>query len=377
MNFTASPEQVRESVARSISHSTDVDDMLAGVAAEVAKAVPYDGGMWFGVDPATMMAVAPARLESLDGGFCQPFWNNEFHEQDAILFRDLANRPRDTAATLRDEIGDLLQRSARYRDFLEPQGYAEELRAVFRSGGRTWGVVALFRDRGREPFDAHAVSVLSAISSVVADALRTHATVTVAPTGLVHSPGLMLFDDTATVLSVNDSASQWLEDLFGRGTDWVAQLSDPERLDTNPAVPLIPLLSKARAVAAGRDRGDARARIRDRSGRWVVLHASVLGGGERGPIAVIVEPAKSADIAPIVVEAYGLTPRERDVVRSIATGSSTPQIADELFLSAHTVRDHIKSVFDKIGVTSRSELVAKLFADHYIDPFHEQMVTVD
>ncbi len=377
MNISTSPERVRESVARTISQSRDVDDMLAGVAAEVAKVVPYDGGMWFGVDPATMMAVAPARLEYLDGGFCQPFWNNEFHEQDANLFRDLAARPRDTAATLRDEVGSLLQRSARYRDFLEPQGYEEELRGVFRSGGRTWGVVALFRDRGRDPFDADAVAVLSAISSVVADALRTHATVTVAPTGLVHSPGLMLFDDSATVMSVNDSASRWLEDLFGQGTDWIAELSDPERLDTNPAVPLIPLLSKARAVAAGRDRGEARARIRDRSGRWMVLHASVLGGAERGPIAVIVEPAKSSDIAPIVVEAYGLTPRERDVVRSIATGSSTPQIAAELFLSAHTVRDHIKSVFDKIGVTSRSELVAKLFADHYTDPFHETLVAVD
>jgi hypothetical protein len=33
------------------------------------------------------------------------------------------------------------------------------------------------------------------------------------------------------------------------------------------------------------------------------------------------------------------------------------------------VRDHIKAVFGKVGVTSRGELVAKLFAEHY-EPTH-------
>ena len=96
----------------------------------------------------------------------------------------------------------------------------------------------------------------------------------------------------------------------------------------------------------------------------------------RATVAVVVEAAKSAEIAPIIIEAYGLTPRERDVLRAIARGSSTPEIAAELFLSPHTVRDYIKTVFDKIGVTSRSELVATLFAEHYADPLHETMVEV-
>jgi hypothetical protein len=34
-------------------------------------------------------------------------------------------------------------------------------------------------------------------------------------------------------------------------------------------------------------------------------------------------------------------------------------------------------VFDKVGVSSRGELVAKLFAEHYADPFHETLVEVN
>ena len=92
---------------------------------------------------------------------------------------------------------------------------------------------------------------------------------------------------------------------------------------------------------------------------------------------MVVEPAKSADIAPIVIEAYGLAPRERDVVRAIARGSSTPDIAAELCLSPHTVRDYIKSVFEKVGVSSRGELIAKLFAEHYSDAMHATALHVD
>ena len=47
----------------------------------------------------------------------------------------------------------------------------------------------------------------------------------------------------------------------------------------------------------------------------------------------------------------------------------TADIADELFLSAHTVRDYVKTIFEKVGVSSRGELVARLFAEHYA-PVH-------
>ena len=70
------------------------------------------------------------------------------------------------------------------------------------------------------------------------------------------------------------------------------------------------------------------------------------------------------------MEAYGLTSRELEVTRSIARGLGTAEIAAHLHLSAHTVRDHIKVVFAKVGVSSRGELVHKVFAEHYAPPQH-------
>jgi DNA-binding CsgD family transcriptional regulator len=71
---------------------------------------------------------------------------------------------------------------------------------------------------------------------------------------------------------------------------------------------------------------------------------------------VVIEPAKGGDVAPLIVEAYGLTQRELDVTRAIARGLGTAEMASHLFISQHTVRDHVKSVFEKVGVSSRGEL---------------------
>jgi DNA-binding CsgD family transcriptional regulator len=371
--------RVVDAVERVTTRAADADELLEGVATEVGKAIPYDGAMWFGLDPTTLLAVAPSRMEHLDDGYCNTFWFGEFHEQDANLIADLAGDASPPAATLRSATNERPMRSARYRDFLRPQGYEDELRAVFRTGGKSWGVAALFREPGRDPFTSDDVALLQTISPIVASGFRMHAALAPPTPGFTHAPGLMLFHRDGRILSANDAASQWLAEIYGADehTNWFERLADLDRPDVDEAIPIIPLIARAHAVAAGRDPREARLRLRDRSGRWLVLHASVLdsAAGE-GNVAIVVEPAKSADLAPIIIEAYGLTPRERDVVKAIARGLSTPEIAAELFLSAHTVRDYIKSVFDKVAVSSRGELVAKLFADHYSDPFHETLVEI-
>ena len=57
-----------------------------------------------------------------------------------------------------------------------------------------------------------------------------------------------------------------------------------------------------------------------------------------------------------------LTPRERDVVRLVADGMRTQEIALQLNLTEHTVRNYLIRIFDKLGISSRVELVLYAFS---------------
>jgi DNA-binding CsgD family transcriptional regulator len=86
---------------------------------------------------------------------------------------------------------------------------------------------------------------------------------------------------------------------------------------------------------------------------------------------VILEPLKQPEIPAAIVQVHGLSRREGDVCLLVMRGFSTADIAERLDISSHTVQDHLKSIFDKVGVRSRRELVGQIFFDHYW-PLHER-----
>jgi DNA-binding NarL/FixJ family response regulator len=63
-----------------------------------------------------------------------------------------------------------------------------------------------------------------------------------------------------------------------------------------------------------------------------------------------------------------LTPRETDVLSELCTGKSYKMIADALFISEETVRRHLKSIYRKLEVHSKSEAVIKAFQDRLFEP---------
>jgi DNA-binding NarL/FixJ family response regulator len=52
---------------------------------------------------------------------------------------------------------------------------------------------------------------------------------------------------------------------------------------------------------------------------------------------------------------FGLTPREREVLSSVAAGRTNRQIADELFISESTAGVHVSHILSKLGVSSRTQ----------------------
>jgi DNA-binding NarL/FixJ family response regulator len=55
--------------------------------------------------------------------------------------------------------------------------------------------------------------------------------------------------------------------------------------------------------------------------------------------------------------AVSLSERERDVLRAMARGLTNARIADELYITEQTVKNHVSSIFTKLGVSTRVEAV--------------------
>jgi DNA-binding CsgD family transcriptional regulator len=93
-----------------------------------------------------------------------------------------------------------------------------------------------------------------------------------------------------------------------------------------------------------------------------MIEAAPLEGHGEGEIAISLRAATATETFRLLCRAYALSQREREVVELLVIGLDTRAVTERLFISPHTVQDHLKSVFAKIGIHSRRELLAKLSA---------------
>jgi DNA-binding CsgD family transcriptional regulator len=360
-SFTAATRHDRNELIARAGRAGSVQDVFAAASPRLRRLVPYDAAVWLATDPATGLPVAPTRAENMarvDERDCLRLWELELRFEDVNLYADLARAPT-PAAGLRLSTDDHPARSARYREFLRPAGFGDELRAVLRADGTPWASVTLFRSEDAPPFGPRETELLAGLSGPLAAAVRDHARPATSARR-ARGPGLLLFDASGELVSMNDDAPAWLEEIHG-------DVGGDDAFGVRLPLVVVSTLIQARAIAEERDDRAARVRMRSgASGAWLVCHASCLRDedGELGETVLVIEPASASEIAPIFAASYGLSPRELQITCLVARGVGTAEIAEGLHLSAHTVRDHLKAVFEKAGVSSRGELVARLFADH-------------
>ncbi len=72
------------------------------------------------------------------------------------------------------------------------------------------------------------------------------------------------------------------------------------------------------------------------------------------------------DFAPKQEQGVGLTAREHELLKSLADGLDYKQIAERHYISTDTVRNHIRHIYEKLHVHSKSEAVAKAFRRHLV-----------
>ncbi len=70
--------------------------------------------------------------------------------------------------------------------------------------------------------------------------------------------------------------------------------------------------------------------------------------------------------SPAAGDSYGLTRRERELLTQLVEDIPLKQIADRLSISAHTVNMHLRNIYAKLQVQSRSGAVAKALKEHLL-----------
>ena len=105
------------------------------------------------------------------------------------------------------------------------------------------------------------------------------------------------------------------------------------------------------------------ARARASAGTWLTFHAARVDA-DRPPaerdIAVTITASTPSERRSLYVRDHGLSRRQIEVVDLLAEGADTRTIAGALFVSEHTVQDHLKSIFDKTGARNRRTLLRRI-----------------
>ena len=343
----ASARHAEQEIIRHCHSGLDVGEVQRRVLRSLRRLMSIDAAFWATADPETLLFAGASSEEPLTES-APLFLDNEFGCQDVNKFTALATSARHVASLDAATGGDRLS-SARYRHIMRPLGLGDELRAALVTGSYCWGFLCLHREDHPLGFSPVEAAVLARVGPHIAHALRQAVLRARSPSLDGDGPGVVLLADDFSVVAITSQAEHLLS-LLSNGP---------------PAEHPLPVTVRAVAVAlAAVEHGTSTslpsARVLTRIGQWLSVHASRLHGPGEPHIAVVLEPTEVRDSAPLVLAAYGLSRREAEVARLVLRGSSTRAISDALHISGHTVQDHLKAVFDKVGVRSRRDLVGRL-----------------
>jgi DNA-binding CsgD family transcriptional regulator len=353
-------ERVRREIVDLCYRGVDSMTLRREAVASLRKVVSVDGTFFATVDPSTLLYSSAFR-EGMPADVTPQFLRNEFMEDDVNKVRHLATAIEPVNWLDQATAGDR-ELSPRYREVMRPIGFGDELRAAVRADGWCWGFLCLHRQDGAGGFSIEDARFVSELVPHLAAGLRRCA---VAESALgtpdQEGPGVFTVAPDWSISAATPAAQKWL-----------AELADGETIELGGLpVPVYAMVEQLHGLCSDDlQRGVVPSvRVRARSGRWLTLHGSYLSG-DQIEAAVIIEPSDRHDLAPLIIAAYGLTAREGQVTQDLLRGAPTKEIATHLSISAHTVNDHIKAVFDKTGSRSRGDLLGRVFAAHYSPTRH-------
>ncbi len=312
---------------------------------EIGRVVGFDAYAWLLTDPETSVGSSP-----LADVPCLP----ELPRLIRLKYLTEVNRWTTLTAPvalLTDATGGDLARSLVWRAVLSHHDIGDVASSVYRDRFGCWGFLDLWRVA--DSFTASEAAFLADIAAPVTAALRrAQASTFVAvcehgPRG----PVVLLLSHELDVRGQTPLTQ-----------DYLRLLVPPDEGRSPVPAGVYNVAAQLLANEAGVDANPPAARVHLSGGLWLTLRAARLG--DAGPphernVAVSIEDTSPMDRAALFARAFGLSTREDELLGHLAEGSDTREIAHRMFLSHHTVQDHVKSIFAKTGVNSRRALLSR------------------
>lgn len=317
--------------------------MQREVVRQLQQAIGFDRWCWPTSDPTTQLP-GPGPAVHDYGPHLPRALAREYSGADVGTKLDAAHGM-SPAVSLSRATGRDLARSARWDEVLRPAGIGDVVVLACRDRFGSWGWLELYRDGDQQVFSGEELRLLAQLAPTFGAALRRWSTVSTPGGNGTLGDGVMVLDSDLRLIGQTDAAAAW-----------VAALPAAAMFASWQILPPAVYAAAARARAGHRD--GAHAVERSAAGEWVEIEAAQVR--ETSDIAVTIRAATVREVADRVSRAYGLSMREREVVTLVSAGHDTDGIARVLSISSWTVQDHLKSVFDKLGVHSRREALACL-----------------
>ena len=365
---TSLHERAFKEIKRLCNSGLDEKTLLLAVGERLRDAVAAEAYCFFTMDPVSGLMMR-AISQGLGGEKRRHFLLKHIYlEEDVNGYDWRARSWHQPVMLLSEATGGRLERSLRYREFLQPSGLGHEMRGVCTLDKERWGGTDLTRQKGRPDFNPKEVAFLRQVAphlgaGLKAAALRAEASLDLEGEGV---PGVLVLDHRGWVIQHTQAARRLLEELEDLGPGWQEGAGLPLAIWMVASA-----VRKTLKAETDRDQGRVpRLCMKARSGRWLTLQAALTEAKPEQPSGTIIfiEPAGPREITWLRTSAYGLTAREREVVDLVLRGASGKQISKSLHISEYTVQEHLSNIFDKVGVRGRRPLIKRLFFDDLYPP---------
>lgn len=343
----------RERLGALAEATADLDTVRREAIGELRRAIGFDRWTILAVDPRSLVTHTGACVID-DITDALPWLNVHDPGLSDVNNITMLARSRDPVGVMSSATGGDPMRSERWRRIYAPRGMGDELRLAAVDKRACWADIHLFRDSDDPPFDADDAQLMRDVSSTLARAMRRGfiSALPATPRLRPAETGVFVLGDDLRVRSWTESTREWFAALH------------PDPAHRPDGLPIDAWGAIGRLLSAERGEVDGlppRALVRGANGGWAVTEAARLRGADAG-VTVSIRAARAEEILSLVSRAHGLTARQCELVALVLEGHDTHAIAHLLAISPYTVQDHLKAVFQKVGVNNRRDLVTGVFA---------------